>query len=625
MPWAAISRPSIQLGLLSAIGNAAGHQVETLHACLDFAQMALDVIDEGRDSHDRLLEVIGSNDPYSLIADGFGRALFGEWAFSEAAFGPDDPDPGCRLVHDQQGAFEQSLISADVALTLRREVVPRFLDHLATSVDWSRYDVVGFSSTFQQNLASIALARRLKSARPELITLFGGSNFDSVMGAELARSIPEIDIVIRGEADISFPMLLDTLQRGADVLDVPGVVARDGTRIHTGREPMMTLHMDELPIPEYAEFFERADRLGLIPSMASHHVDLPFESARGCWWGAKRHCTFCGLNGSTMSFRSKSADRVITELDTLARRYGSVRLSAVDNIVDTAYLETVFPRLAAMETSFDLFYEVKADLSRSDLELMRTAGVTRIQAGIESLSSHVLALMRKGTRAAWNVNVLRWSIHHGIAVAWNMLWGFPGEKQEDYDQQAQVIPSLHHLQPPGGMARIWLERFSPLFFDRDRLDIDELRPIDGYRYVYPKSMDLGLAAYYFAYDSAATVADEVLIPLESAIEAWQARRRLDPPPSLLRYKYPTFIRIVDHRDLARPGVHLLEGPAADLHEACMDRPRTVSSIADELGADHRAVRRALDGLVDQGLAFRDRSLYLSLAIPARAGRERKLR
>src|SRR3954465_271775 len=39
------------------------------------------------------------------------------------------------------------------------------------------------------------------------------------------------------------------------------------------------------------------------------------ETARGCWWGAKNHCTFCGLNGETMGFRAKSADRVMTEIE----------------------------------------------------------------------------------------------------------------------------------------------------------------------------------------------------------------------------------------------------------------------------------------------------------------------
>ena len=73
-------------------------------------------------------------------------------------------------------------------------------------------------------------------------------------------------------------------------------------------------------------------------------MGIPFESARGCWWGQKHHCVFCGLNGSTMRFRAKSPDRVFAELVHQARRYRSFRFEAVDNILDMGYLTTLLPR-----------------------------------------------------------------------------------------------------------------------------------------------------------------------------------------------------------------------------------------------------------------------------------------
>ena len=57
-------------------------------------------------------------------------------------------------------------------------------------IDWSAYDVVGFTSTFQQNVASLALARAIKEEHPRVTTLFGGANFDSVMGLEYLRVFP---------------------------------------------------------------------------------------------------------------------------------------------------------------------------------------------------------------------------------------------------------------------------------------------------------------------------------------------------------------------------------------------------------------------------------------------------
>ena len=80
-----------------------------------------------------------------------------------------------------------------------------------------------------------------------------------------------------------------------------------------------------------------------------------------------------------------------------------------------------------------LFYEVKANLRLQQVALLAAAGIDRIQPGIESLSDHVLKLMRKGTTALQNVQLLKWCREHGVKAEWNVLYGFPGELPEDYE------------------------------------------------------------------------------------------------------------------------------------------------------------------------------------------------
>src|SRR5205807_8166536 len=124
---------------------------------------------------------------------------------------------------------------------------------------------------------------------------------------------------------------------------------------------------------------------------------LLFETSRGCWWGAKSHCTFCGLNGGAMAFRSKSSGRVMEELNYLVDKWHIDQVEAVDNILDMKYSNNVLPALALSPRPVHLFYEVKANLTRKQVQMLQRAGVRRIQPGIESLSDHVLQLMRKGT------------------------------------------------------------------------------------------------------------------------------------------------------------------------------------------------------------------------------------
>ena len=99
---------------------------------------------------------------------------------------------------------------------IRHIDVPEYLDELVDTFPWQEATVVGFSSTFQQNTASFALARRLKERYPYIFILFGGANFDGDMGLEFVRALDYIDAAVIGEGDDAFPNLLNALATGAD-------------------------------------------------------------------------------------------------------------------------------------------------------------------------------------------------------------------------------------------------------------------------------------------------------------------------------------------------------------------------------------------------------------------------
>ena len=103
---------------------------------------------------------------------------------------------------------------------------PRTWNRLADQVVWNNTRLVGFTSTFQQNSASLALARLLKERYPNMIILFGGANFDGDMGVELVRSVDWIDAAVAGEGDLAFPRLLSALATGDDPSTIPGLIWR---------------------------------------------------------------------------------------------------------------------------------------------------------------------------------------------------------------------------------------------------------------------------------------------------------------------------------------------------------------------------------------------------------------
>lgn len=603
MPFMDDRRPSLQAGLLSALAKAHGFPAGTLHANLDFAAgLGVDV--------------------YRALADTSGH-LVGDWLFSLEAFGSAAPDPQDEFLdlyaEDLAPALGISLSRLrDRLLRIRHHDVPAYLDALVDAYPWDRFRLAGFTSTFQQNAASVALARRLKRRYPELFTLFGGANFDAPMGPELVRTVESIDAAVIGEADTAFPQLLEALVNDSDLDAVPGLARRRAGDVVTGPPQRLVESLDDLPMPDYDEYFQRAENLGLQPRTASRAVYLPLETARGCWWGMNHHCTFCGLNGNTMRFRSKSAQRVLEEFAHQTRRYGTFRFEAVDNILDMRYFRTLFPALVDSGAHYEIFYEVKANLTRAQLKLLADAGVSQIQPGIESFSSQVLGLMRKGVTAAQNVNLLRWAQHYRIDVNWNLLWGFPGESPHDCAEQADALGHLWHLTPPGDAGRLTMERFSPLFTDRDHI-LRDLRPVPAYAHVYPADIDLDRVAYFFHCEIEGALPDDDYKPLRQAVDDWRSAWHGDADPPVLEYRQaPHYVQIHDSRRKEHEGTYVLEGPTADLYLACCDRPVTAAAVHERLGRHGPVdrVQHVLNEFAEAGLVFRDGPRHVALAVPA---------
>jgi ribosomal peptide maturation radical SAM protein 1 len=559
---------------------------------------------------------------YRTIASLRSDQFLGEWLFSGTAFGSSGDEaayreacPGVDHTCDELG------ITFDDLCRLRAELMPALIDRWLHTVDWSAYHAVGFTSTFEQNTAALALARAIKERHPAVQTVFGGANFDGEMGPAYMRAFPWIDYVVVGEGDEVFPALVQRIAAGESGVGIAGVTGRiEGAVVEGGQSPSVR-DMNRLPDPDYDDYFATLFRLGTERVLGQQPPLLLIESARGCWWGQKHHCTFCGLNASGMAFRSKPAERVREELRRLSQRYQIVNFEAVDNIIDPRYLEQLAKPLAEERVDYQLFYEVKANLTREQLRTMAQGGIRSIQPGVESLSTHVLKLMRKGVTALKNVRLLKWAYYYDIHVAWNILTGFPGETAEDYARQMRLLRLLVHLPPPKGCGPIWLERFSPYYSDPS-FPVRDVRPREAYRFIYPDDrLDLDRIAYFFDYEMDETLPVEAHDELRAFVEAWKQRWESPGRPLLVYQRAPDWIQVVDRRDPANVRAHSLRGPEADAYEYCGDTDHTADKVAAYLAGergwstDAAEVTHMLAGLCERGLMAEDEGHYLSLALP----------
>jgi len=607
MPFGPAFTPSIGLSLLQAELARAGTSSHILYFSLRFA------------------ERIGTR-LYTQISQSMGIPivnLAGEWIFAKALLEP-AADDGAGYVDDildprSDWVARNALtpLSADTRrrIVRARDLVIPFIDACVEDVASRKPRLVGLTSSFQQHAASLAFAKRLKSRLPGVAVVMGGSNCEGVMGVETVRQFPFVDAVVSGEADAIIVDLVSRLRAGQSVDDLPGVrtpasVQRDVAAVRFSNAPMIR-DLDALPYPDYRDFVRQFESTRLARDWMPNML---FESSRGCWWGEKAHCTFCGLNGSTMTYRSKRADRVLAELTHLARAYPGSTVQVVDNILEMGYFSDLLPQLARSPLKLDLFYETKANLKKDQIRQLRAARVTSIQPGIESFSDPVLTLMRKGVSWLQNVQLLKWCKQFGVAPMWNVLTGFPGEPAEEYARMARVVPRLTHLPAPVGGALIRLDRFSPNYEQADRFGFAHVRPLDPYRYIFPGLPEDALAnlAYYFSFDYAdGRDVQSYVRPLVEELKRW---RRVYRRSELVSQRRRNQLAIVDLRPSVRERVTVLEPLDRALYEAC-DGVVHLNRLAQIAGSDVDAARARLAPLVDRGLLVTDGQRYLALAIP----------
>ncbi|NQZ12975.1 MAG: RiPP maturation radical SAM protein 1, partial [Algicola sp.] len=617
MPYASLERPSLPLGLLDNYISAFGHQVDVIYGNLKFAKML---------GIDKFYNVESANN----------EALAGEWTFSRAAF----PDKN----HDDTGYFDL----LDFAPTSRenllaiRQTAEQFIDELAVEILAKNPKIVGCSSTFQQNCASLALLRQIKAKRPDIITLMGGANCEGIMGQTISDCFDWVDYVFSGESDEVIGDFFNQLMQGVnfDAHNLPyGVITKKTNTIPIAtksdtvdKKPPRAFveDMKNVGSPTYDSYFSTIKALGFEQQIKP---GLMVETSRGCWWGAKRHCTFCGLNGHGMVYRAKDAETALNEFAQLSEKYQVDKFGLVDNILPMEYMDTVLPQLAerSEQHQFSLFYETKANLRKEHVVKLADAGVKWIQPGLENLHDDVLKLMKKGTNAVQNVATLKWCRESGVRVSWTILFGSPGEQQQWYSDMAQWIPLVAHLQPPQQqMSKIGYHRFSPYFDKAHEYDLN-LAPIKPYQHIYDlNDTDLFNIAYFFqeqTTDAPVTnsVDDNSLAHLpghqamQTAVTHWSQQFWCGQvPPLLCMFDETAHIRILDTRKVATKLAHRLEGVTAQVYRLCVgpiSKERLIEKLADTgetlLTSD---VDGILQQLIDDKLMLHVSHCYLSLAL-----------
>jgi ribosomal peptide maturation radical SAM protein 1 len=555
MPYQNLALSSLSVALLATLLRSQG--VATTESYLHFS----------------FADLIG-RETYARVAEGkLSDAFSGELLFAEDTWGRVDSEAELQRLEALFGDREA-----------RRRLAGAYRDVCLSRVAAVGADLVGLTTSFSQLVPALWLARQIKARSPEVKIVLGGAGCAAPMGQRLQAAYPEVDYVVSGEGEA--PLL--SLVRDPDAWRGP----------NTSEWPCTSL--DELPVPDYDAFVSAWRQHG----GSEARLMLAFESSRGCWWGERQHCTFCGLNQHQIAYRAKSSERVVAEIRDLWDRYHTA-LFATDSVMSTSHIRHVLPALAGYDSRPSIFYEIRAQLEEEDVIALKRAGVDWIQPGIESLSTPLLKLLRKGVTAIQNIALLKWCREQRIGVSWNVLCGIPGEDPEAYGSQIALMASIPHLIPPRGIVPIRIDRYSPYFESPEQHGIEGVRPYDAYRSLHPQmsSPELQDVAYHFEAVGSPVQTETYLDRLQKALTVWQERHSrgdglfLDAEAGMVRIEgnEASFI----HTDEAASAV--------------IKRTHRIASL-DRLLEETHCTSASLEALIDAGLLYREGNRIINLIV-----------
>jgi ribosomal peptide maturation radical SAM protein 1 len=535
MPAHIPSLPSLGVATLAAGLRERGHEVDVHHLNVEAAK------------------IVGLRTYYTIGLESSWVRKVAEWLFSHPSITPGAADTATMKRFLRQKHLDASTERfPELDLDHLRSVFDGLLDKWAEEVDWASYDVVGFTVMFQQLNASLRLARAIRERAPRTRLVLGGCALEDPMGDAVFSRYPFLDAVFSGYAERSFPAWVDALPARAE-----RAIYDDGVA-----------NLDDLPTPSFDDYVFALRQHGLL-----HRLEpkVLIETSRGCWYGEKQHCTFCGINGLQMRYRNKSGDRVFDEVRALSR-YG-FPLWAADSILPLEFYDTLFPRLEREGVRFDGFYEIKSNAKRAELETLSRVGITKLQPGIESFSTPILKLMRKGVSGIQNVWFLRASTELGLEAKWNVLWGFPGEAPEEYEKMAALFPKLSHLRAPEGTGKIHLLRHSPNHSTAEELGFSNVTPFPSYELAFGPHDRLQDQAYLFDFAYADGRTPEIYAEeLDSIAKRWMSlsRRPVAPLCHVVSIRKRSFVMDTRQRrtlGLGRLRLSLLDDEALALLRA----------------------------------------------------------
>jgi len=332
-------------------------------------------------------------------------------------------------------------------------------------------DLVGITTITSTAPRAYAIADQIRKAGIPVV--MGGPHVTFLPDEALEHS----DYVIRGEAEESFPELLDTIEAGRGIEDINGLSFRIGDRNFHNPGMGRVKNLDDLPLPDFS----------MVHGGLKGKV-WPMQTSRGCPFNCN-FCTVTQMFGRAYRFRSK--EHIMRELRAVPKdklvffyddNFAADRNRAKD-LMRMMIAEGITPKWTT---------QVRVDVARDPemIDLMKASGCVLVYIGFESVNPETLKAFHKGQSLEEMKKSIQALHGRGIRIHGMFVLGADDDDKETLDltvdfAKQQKIDTVQFLilAPLPGTAQ--LKQFQA----EDRILIKDWSYYDAHHVVYePKKM-----------------------------------------------------------------------------------------------------------------------------------------
>ena len=297
-------------------------------------------------------------------------------------------------------------------------------------------DVLGVSCVFSPQYPMLReTVRRAKRAAPELVTVAGGTH-PTFLAESVLGETPELDFIVLGEAEESFPALLDALERGDGFEAIDGLAWRDGSAVRVRPKTRFIADLDSLPLPARdmldLDLYRRARTHGVFQTRG---LVASVTSSRGC----PKRCLYCSSSVYWgRKFRPRSPGNVLDELEQLVGRHGVEEVQFEDDNLTLRPDRAKAIFRGMIERGLALRFSMPNGVAMSTVDeemvrLMREAGCYEVYLPFESGNERVLreVMRKKWSDPERSLEVAELFRSYGIRTMAYFMMGLPGETLEE--------------------------------------------------------------------------------------------------------------------------------------------------------------------------------------------------